>query len=103
MAGIRSSSRAVPHRLISTGLRCKARDLSEIAAQENEEHCDETCACHITCVNGKYKKGGRSSVAEHQLPKLSVEGSIPFARSNEINSLLQHTVPQKSFEERWRN
>ena len=25
---------------------------------------------------------GRSSVAEHQLPKLSVEGSIPFARSN---------------------
>jgi hypothetical protein len=25
---------------------------------------------------------GRSSVVEHQLPKLSVEGSIPFARSN---------------------
>jgi hypothetical protein len=25
--------------------------------------------------------GGRSSVVEHQLPKLSVEGSIPFARS----------------------
>jgi hypothetical protein len=24
---------------------------------------------------------GRSSVVEHQLPKLSVEGSIPFARS----------------------
>jgi hypothetical protein len=30
---------------------------------------------------------GRSSVVEHQLPKLSVEGSIPFARSNNFNGL----------------
>ena len=30
----------------------------------------------------KPPSGGRSSVVEHQLPKLSVEGSIPFARSN---------------------
>ena len=30
---------------------------------------------------------GRSSVVEHQLPKLSVEGSIPFARSNDFNRL----------------
>src|SRR5262249_51907604 len=30
---------------------------------------------------------GRSSVVEHQLPKLSVEGSIPFARSNNFNRL----------------
>ena len=27
-------------------------------------------------------KRGRSSVVEHQLPKLSVVGSIPIARSN---------------------
>jgi hypothetical protein len=27
-------------------------------------------------------KRGRSSVVERQLPKLYVEGSIPFARSN---------------------
>ena len=29
---------------------------------------------------------GRSSVAEHQLPKLSVVGSIPIARSNAFNT-----------------
>ena len=37
------------------------------------------------------------------LPKLSVEGSIPFARSNEFNQLLDLLVPQKSSEERERN
>ena len=31
------------------------------------------------------ERRGRSSVVEHQLPKLSVEGSIPFARSNKID------------------
>jgi hypothetical protein len=31
---------------------------------------------------GKRGVGGRSSVVEHQLPKLSVVGSIPIARSN---------------------
>jgi hypothetical protein len=31
---------------------------------------------------------GRSSVVERQLPKLYVEGSIPFARSNLFNDLL---------------
>jgi hypothetical protein len=30
---------------------------------------------------GKRGVGGRSSVVEHQLPKLSVVGSIPIARS----------------------
>ena len=35
----------------------------------------------------KPPSGGRSSVVEHQLPKLSVEGSIPFARSNVSNQI----------------
>ena len=35
---------------------------------------------------------GRSSVAEHQLPKLSVVGSIPIARSNVFNMLLAGIV-----------
>jgi hypothetical protein len=33
-------------------------------------------------------KRGRSSVVEHQLPKLSVVGSIPIARSNKISHYL---------------
>jgi hypothetical protein len=37
---------------------------------------------HIPVDAVNREEGGRSSVAEHQLPKLSVEGSIPFARSN---------------------
>ena len=32
-------------------------------------------------------KGGSSSVAERQLPKLNVAGSIPVSRSNKINDL----------------
>jgi hypothetical protein len=39
---------------------------------------------------GSIEKRGRSSVAEHQLPKLSVEGSIPFARSNDFKHLYCH-------------
>ena len=30
-------------------------------------------------------KGGSSSVAERQLPKLNVAGSIPVSRSNQIS------------------
>ena len=33
---------------------------------------------------GKRSQCGRSSVVERQLPKLYVEGSIPFARSNSL-------------------
>jgi hypothetical protein len=40
----------------------------------------------------KSLKCGRSSVAEHQLPKLSVEGSIPFARSNDFGGFLQASI-----------
>jgi hypothetical protein len=39
-----------------------------------------------------WKSRGRSSVAEHQLPKLSVEGSIPFARSNVFKHLYRYLV-----------
>jgi hypothetical protein len=36
---------------------------------------------------------GRSSVVEHQLPKLSVVGSIPIARSNKIKGLAESLSP----------
>jgi LacI family transcriptional regulator, galactose operon repressor len=45
------------------------------------------CSYHPAIAEGRERQRflqacGRSSVVEHQLPKLSVEGSIPFARSN---------------------
>src|SRR5438876_11940718 len=48
---------------------------------------DATCrvAEAFLAVIAMALKCGRSSVAEHQLPKLSVEGSIPFARSTILN------------------
>ncbi len=36
------------------------------------------------------QKGGRSSVVERQLPKLYVEGSIPFARSKYTLNLIRN-------------
>jgi hypothetical protein len=43
--------------------------------------------CLAMLLSGK--KRGRSSVVEHQLPKLSVEGSIPFARSKKIDEAVK--------------
>ena len=39
------------------------------------------CELHNQAKIGKVPMGGRSSVAERQLPKLNVVGSIPIARS----------------------
>jgi hypothetical protein len=44
---------------------------------------NSNCCCKLLIVNG-----GSSSVAERQLPKLNVAGSIPVSRSNIISIMI---------------
>ena len=72
-AGSDLGARLFPKQRLCTPVPNRVNKWSQIGA-ENQESSD--------C--------GRSSVVEHQLPKLSVEGSIPFARSNSLKVYSEH-------------